>query len=583
MSCDLPSNSLETTLSSSSDTCKPPAGCDNKSFNVCLTLPPVSVQKSFSLAKTPAEHGALRAAFIKSAVWDPSTEIIFGFMMSESEVFQEGLVVKPISSNDPTLKADPLASEFYDGWHKAVDKKAFQRDAVIRVIKERFMPIINNKISFTDDLSKATLKVLFRNDQKSFSGVGKQRSPGPNGENIHFGWFETQTFMHELGHAFGMIHEHQNIVHGPILKWKKEVVYAYAKCAWQWSEDQVNINILKPYDPATLNGSYFDPLSIMLYNYPACLTENGVATRRNQRLSAYDIMWIANNYGGKRVTNTITPTGIVRDTQQTMSAREFFNKIYPDSPLIPGKDAYDSVLTLSDNMRIKFGGPVPPPTVAPGPTPSTGPTTSPGPTPSPGPTTPSPPTQPPTEPPTPPPTTQPPTPAPTRPTTGGGDCGGAAGVLSCPAICSNNSNIMAKKQNVTYLSDMNESGMHSLSSSPTGFSDVTGLQETRFFRNDEPLPADVADFNFETVTVPSTQRDIITTTTTVDELPSQQLSTTSAKRQTKLDDTNMMSVTSVTSIISYIPAGILMIAFIFVFIDWLRNVKSPKLKRRCYK
>ncbi|NBP58882.1 hypothetical protein EBU71_20520, partial [bacterium] len=62
--------------------------------------------------------------------------------------------------------------------------------------------------------------------------------------------------------------------------------------------------ITKKYATDQVNGSDYDPKSIMLYSYPAWLTNNKVGTYRNLFLSDYDKEWLSAIYpksGNRRI------------------------------------------------------------------------------------------------------------------------------------------------------------------------------------------------------------------------------------------------------------------------------------------
>ena len=54
---------------------------------------------------------------------------------------------------------------------------------------------------------------------------------------------------------------------------------------------------MKKYDRESITGSEFDPLSIMLYFFPANLTKNNKGTYQNLRLSGKHVLYITKMYG----------------------------------------------------------------------------------------------------------------------------------------------------------------------------------------------------------------------------------------------------------------------------------------------
>ena len=59
-----------------------------------------------------------------------------------------------------------------------------------------------------------------------------------------------------------------------------------------WTEQQTRHNILEKYTADQINGTKFDPQSIMLYFFPPSWTTNGVGTEQNEELSVVDKAYI---------------------------------------------------------------------------------------------------------------------------------------------------------------------------------------------------------------------------------------------------------------------------------------------------
>ena len=72
-------------------------------------------------------------------------------------------------------------------------------------------------------------------------------------------------------------------------QWNEEVVIREtAKSPNFWDEATTRHNILRKYSAAQINGTAFDPASIMLYFFPASWTLNGIGTNANEVLSVMD-------------------------------------------------------------------------------------------------------------------------------------------------------------------------------------------------------------------------------------------------------------------------------------------------------
>lgn len=148
---------------------------------------------------------------------------------------------------------------------------------------------------------KADITITFRQNG-SWSYIGK--SSASYTPSMNFGWFSRntsdeefhRTTLHEFGHALGLIHEHQNPNNNPI-RWNKPVVYAYfMRPPNNWSKEQVDFNLFEAYDQDQINGTRFDPNSIMLYGFPRELTQDGHSTRSNSELSELDKQLIQKIY-----------------------------------------------------------------------------------------------------------------------------------------------------------------------------------------------------------------------------------------------------------------------------------------------
>jgi hypothetical protein len=107
----------------------------------------------------------------------------------------------------------------------------------------------------------------------------------------------SRSILHEFGHALGMIHEHQSPANG--ILWDEPKVYQYYWDQYKWEPNKVYNNVLLRYNEDQANSSEFDPDSIMMYEIPGHLTENGLTIGgRNCKLSEKDKSFIAKLYPG---------------------------------------------------------------------------------------------------------------------------------------------------------------------------------------------------------------------------------------------------------------------------------------------
>lgn len=165
----------------------------------------------------------------------------------------------------------------------------------------------NLRFEFGDD-PRAEIRVSFTFDPGSaWSALGTdalvERYFPRHQPTMSLGWLDDETdpgelsrvVLHEFGHAIGCVHEHQNPAGG--IRWNESAVIAHFS-GWpnHWDEDAIRFNVLDKYSRGQLNGTEFDPDSIMLYAFPPELTQNGVGTKENAELSAKDAAFIRRAY-----------------------------------------------------------------------------------------------------------------------------------------------------------------------------------------------------------------------------------------------------------------------------------------------
>lgn len=165
----------------------------------------------------------------------------------------------------------------------------------------------NLTFDFTASVDEAEIRISFGADEGSWSAVGTDclvTEAFPKGQpTMNFGWLRDDTdeaeyrrvVLHEFGHAMGAIHEHQNPTGG--LRWNLSAVYRYfSGPPNNWSERDILTNVVQKYERDQLNGTEFDPKSIMLYSFPRELVSNTNVTQQNDELSENDKAFAASVY-----------------------------------------------------------------------------------------------------------------------------------------------------------------------------------------------------------------------------------------------------------------------------------------------
>jgi len=135
-------------------------------------------------------------------------------------------------------------------------------------------------VSFEEvrSITDAEVRIGFLRGDGAWSYVGRDviDIPGQRERTMNFGWDLTQdprgvdTPVHEIGHTLGFPHEHQNPFSGIV--WDEEAVYDYfGGPPNDWPRETTYYNVLRKLPEEAVEGSEWDPNSIMHYAFPAGL------------------------------------------------------------------------------------------------------------------------------------------------------------------------------------------------------------------------------------------------------------------------------------------------------------------------
>jgi hypothetical protein len=155
---------------------------------------------------------------------------------------------------------------------------------------------------------EAEIRIGFMRGDGAWSYIGRDiidLGIGRDDRTMNFGWDltrqprELDTALHEIGHTLGFPHEHQNPYAGIV--WDEEAVYkSLAQPPNSWSRDKTYQNIIRKIAPDTVQGSNWDPNSVMHYPFePGMIKEppqyrNGLTPAGG--LSERDQNWVKTFY-----------------------------------------------------------------------------------------------------------------------------------------------------------------------------------------------------------------------------------------------------------------------------------------------
>ena len=229
------------------------------------TLPPVE-PRSFPAGFDP---GRASAILVSADKWANGTELRYHF-----------LEAAPHAADQDVVRAA------FETWHDLPIGLAFRE---------------------VSDPMESEVRIGFDHDDGSWSYVGRQVLDRPAfAKTMNFGWrldgwsYGRDTALHEIGHTLGLPHEHQNPKAGIV--WDDEAVVAhFAAPPNEWSRQQTEWNILRKIPPDTVQGSKWDPDSVMHYRFEAGLIRTPSQYRDKPLipaagLSSRDSEWVRQFY-----------------------------------------------------------------------------------------------------------------------------------------------------------------------------------------------------------------------------------------------------------------------------------------------
>jgi len=261
----------------------------------CFQLNSVDNDKLTSKVEK-SNSNVIRAAFYKEKIWKQFSTITISFM-NDFKATSGVLSFVPLEQIDKVKINDiKLDREMRDPKICPTYSSMFKY-----VISKRIEPLINLKLKWLPNRTQnANVRITFDSKSGSWSTLGTD-CLRKIGATLNIGWLDKSVIIHEFCHTLGMIHEHQN-PYGKPIQWNVKNVLEDAKSSQGWDKCVTASNILCQYSKNLINGSDYDPLSIMKYYFKDDWVKNQKGSLPNWSLSYTDIKWIYDTYPNNNTT-----------------------------------------------------------------------------------------------------------------------------------------------------------------------------------------------------------------------------------------------------------------------------------------
>ncbi len=225
-----------------------------------------------------------------------------------------------------------------------------QRQAVRSAFQEWLDLGIGLRFQEVEEPGEAEVRIAFDQAGGSWSYLGRDvLGIGTQDPTMNLGWDLTDAYgrttaLHEIGHTMGLPHEHQNPFAGIV--WDEPRVYEFfAGAPNNWSRETTHHNVLRKLGPDEVEGSTWDPDSVMQYAFPEGLIQEPERYRPGIEppggLSAKDREWVQTFYPA--LPDVLPALEPFRSTPLSLAPGE-----QADFEIVPGASRKHQIATFGD-------------------------------------------------------------------------------------------------------------------------------------------------------------------------------------------------------------------------------------------
>lgn len=216
---------------------------------------------------------------------------------------------------------------------------------MVRELAPEWCEYANLKFVFGDE-PDSEVRISFDESGGAWSYIGTDCREIPFDQpTMNLGWQDKAVILHETGHSLALGHEHSSPAGG--IQWNREqVIKDLSGPPNFWDAATIEHNVFQKYAVDQINGTELDPLSIMMYSFPASWTTDGWHTEENNDLSVMDKAFIAS---AKMYPKPKAPSPVQLPIS---NVTELSATIFP-----PGEeDLYALTITEDGNYVVQTGG-----------------------------------------------------------------------------------------------------------------------------------------------------------------------------------------------------------------------------------